>query len=231
MQKTSPPPLFDKLPASTLRGRIAKQVRGAILSGSLKPGDRIVERNLAGQLGASLTAVREALVELEGEGLIVKRPNATTFVAMPTAAEIAKIFEVRNVLEPFAVELAARHATPEQVAKLQNFYRGMVDAARRHDIAGYLEMDFAWHELVWTMADNEYLRSALRRMLLPMFTLKMLLPPDDSSVDWLGDATSHRAILEGIKSGNPKAARAALLAATAKWQSNTRNFVAKGGAT
>ena len=231
MPKTLSPPLFDKLQARTLRARIAEQVRGAILSGALKPGDRIVERSLAGQLGASLTAVREALVELEGEGLIVKRPNATTCVAMPTAAQIAKIFEVRNVLEPFAVELAARHATPGQVAKLEGFYLGMVDAARRHNIAAYLEKDFAWHELVWTMTDNEYLRSALKRMLLPMFTLKMLLPPDDASVDWVGDAISHRAILKAIKSRDAKAARAALLSATAKWQSNTHNFVARGGAT
>src|SRR6516225_9958389 len=74
--------VFQKLAKEklTLRGRIAEQIRDAILNGTLDEGERIVERKLAAQFGASLTVIREAIVQLEGEGFITKRPNSSTHV-------------------------------------------------------------------------------------------------------------------------------------------------------
>ena len=82
--------VFEKLPSNTLRGRIAERIREAILDGSLPAGQRIVERRLAEQFGASLTAVREALIELESEGFIAKRPNSTTHVTQLSLGTRAK---------------------------------------------------------------------------------------------------------------------------------------------
>ena len=72
--------VFEKLESNTLRLRIADKFREAILNGSLTEGERIVERKLATLFGSSLTAVREALIQLESEGLVTKKPNAATFV-------------------------------------------------------------------------------------------------------------------------------------------------------
>ncbi|MBI1788074.1 MAG: GntR family transcriptional regulator, partial [Acidobacteria bacterium] len=74
------PLTFEKLPNNTLRGRIAEKIREAILDGTLEEGERLVERKLAQEFGASLTAVREALVELETDGFIAKLPNSATHV-------------------------------------------------------------------------------------------------------------------------------------------------------
>ena len=69
--------VFEKISNYTLRGQIAEKIRGAILRGNLKEGQRLVERQLAAQFATSLTAVREALIELESTGFVIKRPNAT----------------------------------------------------------------------------------------------------------------------------------------------------------
>jgi len=95
------------LPSYSLRGRIAETLREAILNGTLEEGQRLVERSLAAQLGASLTAVREALIELEMEGFIQKRRNASTYVTKLTLEDAEKIFAVRSALEAYAVEQAA----------------------------------------------------------------------------------------------------------------------------
>ena len=84
--------VFERLTTQTLRGQIAQRIRSAILNGTLKPGERLVERKLASEFGASLTAVREAVIELETDGFITKRPNAFTYVTKLSIAEIEKVF-------------------------------------------------------------------------------------------------------------------------------------------
>ena len=81
------PVLFEKLTNNTLRGRVAEQIRGAILNGNLAAGQRIVERTIAAEFGASLTWVREAIIQLESEGFITKKPNASTCVTQISLSE------------------------------------------------------------------------------------------------------------------------------------------------
>ncbi len=76
--------VFEKLTTATLRERIAEKMREAILTGTLREGERLVERKLASQFATSLTAVREALIELEAEGFVTKKPNAATHVTKLT---------------------------------------------------------------------------------------------------------------------------------------------------
>src|SRR5258708_2941801 len=105
------PIVARKLATSTLRHQIVQQVREAILKGSLQPGERLVERDLAARFGTSLTAVREAIIQLESEGLITKRPNSTTHVTELSPDEIEQLSAVRKVLEEYAFVEAARHGT------------------------------------------------------------------------------------------------------------------------
>jgi DNA-binding GntR family transcriptional regulator len=162
-------PAFERLPSYSLRGRIAETLREAILNGTLEEGQRLVERNLAAQLGASLTAVREALIELEMEGFIQKRRNAATYVTKLTLEDTEKIFAVRSVLEAYAVEQAALLAGPEHVERLEARYIEMQEAARANDRKAFLRADYSWHEAVWQITGNEYLQAALRRLLVPLF--------------------------------------------------------------
>src|SRR5574337_84924 len=91
----------------------AQAIRDAVLSGSLKPGDRIIEEKLATSLGIGQPTVREALKELEFQGFVRKIPRRGTYVTKLTQDDFRKILEVRMVLELFAIGLAAAKMTPE----------------------------------------------------------------------------------------------------------------------
>ncbi len=117
--------VFDGIDNPTLRGRISERIRGAILDGTLKPGSRIVELHLAAQFATSLTSEREALIVLEVDGFVIKRPNSATFVTELTLSDTEKLFDVRRVLERRAVDLAARNCLPEQAADLHRAYFAM----------------------------------------------------------------------------------------------------------
>ena len=214
--------MFERLTPHTLRGRIAQQIRSAILSGKLKEGERLVERKLAGALGASLTAVREALIELESEGFILKKTNLGTYVNKMTLEDVEKVFRVRRALEAFALGEAARNGTAEQVEKLERIYVQMVDAARATDTRAFNHADMNWHLLLWEMTGNEYLQAALRRAVLPYFTFIAIRITTVDSLSLLRDANGHLPLLETIKAHDAERAERAFTAALDDWLEITR---------
>lgn len=194
--------VFEKLSSGTLRSRIAHQIREAILNGSLKEGERLVERKLANALGASVTAVREALIELELEGFILKKVNLGSYVTKMSIEDVEKVFHVRRVLEAYALAEAARRGTGDQVEKLEQIYLEMVDAARAKNRRAFNQHDVRWHLLVWQMAHNEYLEAALRRAALPYFAFIAIRIGTLDPLSLLRDATTHLPLLEAIKAGD-----------------------------
>ncbi len=217
--------VFEKLTTSTLRERIAEKIREAILTGTLREGERLVERKLATQFATSLTAVREALIELETEGFVTKKPNAATHVTKLTLEGAEKIFALRRVLEAFAVEEAARRATPEQIQELEDHYRDMLQAATKKNTRIFIRRDFAFHEKIWEAAGNEYLAIALERIVVPVFAFSAIRIDSRQAFDLSQDAQSHLPMLEAIKVKDPEAARKAFLAGLEEWLSNTRAYV------
>jgi len=146
------PVLFERIPISTLRERIVEKIQDAILTGSLHEGERIVERKLASQFQTSLTAVREALIELEADGFVTKKPNAATYVTKLTSGAVEDIFVLRRILEVYAVEEAARLATPEHIANLDSRFAEMLAAARSRDSQLYIRRDFSFHVAIWQVS-------------------------------------------------------------------------------
>ncbi|MGA2267813.1 MAG: GntR family transcriptional regulator [Bryobacteraceae bacterium] len=214
--------MFKKLTPHTLRGRIAQQVREAILSGTLKEGERLVERKLAIALGASLTAVREALIELESEGFILKKTNLGTYVTKMSFDDVEKVFQVRRVLEAYAVGEAAQHGTSGQVEKLERIYMEMVDAARAKDTRAFNQQDMCWHLLVWEMSGNEYLQAALRRAVLPYFAFTAIRIATVDPLSLLRDAYEHLPLLEAIKAHDADGARNSFVSTVDDWLAVTR---------
>src|SRR3954453_14788129 len=96
--------VFGTLAYSSIKDRVAEEIREAIVSGTLSRGERIVERKLAEQFSTSLTAIREALIELEAEGYVTKRPNRATYVIEFSANAVDEIFAFRRIVETAAVE-------------------------------------------------------------------------------------------------------------------------------
>lgn len=214
---------FKKLSVSTLRSIIAAEIRKAILDGRLQPGERLVERKLASQFGASLSVVREALVELEIEGYIVKRRNTATFVTRVTLEEAEKVFQFRAVLEPYAMAEAARRATEADVRELRELHERMKERAAANDFRGYLQADYDWHERAWRIAANEYVRGSLARALVPFyafFAMRCPAPPFDLAED----AEGHLPILDALAKRDPAAAEAAVRAGVAMWRTRPLSY-------
>lgn len=220
MEKT-----FERLSSNTLRQRIADRLREAILTGRLREGERLVERNLATEFQTSVTAVREALVQLETEGFVSKKPNSATHVTKLTLEAAQKIFTVRRLLETFAIEEAARAITPEQVELLEKMYVELLESAQAQDAQVFILKDLALHEQIWRLAGNEFLEVALRRIAHPIFAFTAIRVLSCNLFDLLQDAYSHLPIIEAIKAKRPEAARAAILLAMDEWFSKTRDFV------
>lgn len=217
--------IFEKLSNATLRERIAERIKNAILTGTLREGDRLVERHLAAQFDTSLTAVREALVQLEIEGFVTKKPNAATHVTKLTLAAAEKIFTVRKVLETFAVEEAARLASPARAKELDNAYLELLGTARAQDAQVCMLKDLALHERIWQLADNEYIEIALRRIVHPIFAFTAIRVLSCQPFDLLQDAQSHLPIIEAIKENDPVAAGQAFQIALDGWLAQTKRYV------
>ena len=196
----------SKLVQATLRQQIVTQIRDAILNRSLRPGERLVERELAAQLGTSLTATREALIQLETEGLITKRPNATTHVTQLSLEEVAQIFAVRRVLERYAFEEAARLADRPVNMRLKTLHHRCLEIARANDGAAYVAADLDWHMAVWEATQNSYLTESLRRLVVPLFGFSSIEVATQHGFDLEKDALSHAALLRAIRANDPVAA-------------------------
>ncbi|PYT20976.1 MAG: hypothetical protein DMG58_33035 [Acidobacteria bacterium] len=211
------PLITEKLTSATLRFQTSEKIRTGILSGSLKPGERLVERDLAEQLGTSLTVVREALVQLETEGFITKRPNSSTYITQLGRNEIEQILVVRRVLEGFAFEEAARKATNERIRILETLHQGAVEAARASDYQAYIHADLLWHDAVWQTSANEALRGTLRRLVLPLFGFSAIRVASREGFDLRQDAYSHLPVLEAIRKRDPEATARAFDVAYTAW--------------
>ena len=221
-------PLFERLTSSTLRGRVAEKIRDAILQGTVKQGERIVERQLASQFATSLTVVREALIQLESEGFVTKKPNATTHVTELSREAAKKIFSVRRVLEGFAVEEAARVISAQQCEHLDELYSELLASARIKNTEMFVRKDMALHEAIWRISGNEYLESTLRRIALPIFAFTAIRLASRHPFDLMKDAASHFAFLEALKNGDPEGARHHFLSALDEWLAKIMRHVFTG---
>jgi DNA-binding GntR family transcriptional regulator len=117
--------------AAPLREQVLVALRQAILDFHLKPGQRLVERELMEQLGVSRTTVREALRELTSEGLVTVVPQRGAVVATPTPEDAIDLYEVRGALESLVVQRFVERANEDQVRRLEQAVQGFADASIR----------------------------------------------------------------------------------------------------
>jgi DNA-binding GntR family transcriptional regulator len=220
--------LFTKVKSDTLRTRIAQQIRDAILGGTLKEGSKLVERNLANELGASLTAVREGLIELEWEGFIVKKKMSGTHVVRLGLKDVEKIFQVREVLESLAFSEAALNATEGVIAELEKGYTDMMDAARNKDARLYNQKDMAWHQAVWQASNNDFLVAALKRAVLPYFSYTAIRIGSVDPFVLYHDASDHFPLLEAIKAHDAVNSRRIFTEKIQSWLALARVELAAG---
>ena len=187
-----------------LREVVCESLREAIRSGILKPGERIMEIQLAEELGVSRTPVREAIRKLELEGYVVMMPRRGTYVASMSIRDINEIFEIRTALESLSNGLAADHITDDELEHLQRLLVIIGGYIKEGNIEKIVETDIEFHDLLYHAARNERLVgiiSNLRDQLTRFRTLSMSHPGRLEET-----LEEHRLIVDAIASGDRKAA-------------------------
>jgi DNA-binding GntR family transcriptional regulator len=126
--------------AAPLREQVLDLLRQAIVEHRLKPGQRLIERELVEQIGVSRTTIREVLRQLAAEGLVATIPQRGAVVAVPTPEEAAELYEVRAALESLAARRFVEHASESQVAALRAAYEEVARVMSASDGADTLAM-------------------------------------------------------------------------------------------
>lgn len=152
---------------ATLRKEIRDYIQQQIATGRFKPGDRIVETQMAKELGVSQAPVREAILELAAMGLLEERPYSGSFVRKLTAEDIEDIYNTRAFLDEYAARRAAQRVTPEQLREMETILREMDAAESPHDFA---EKDIAFHSMVVDAAGSPALKKVWESLRLVEWT-------------------------------------------------------------
>lgn len=136
---------FRTLDPRTLRTSVTEAIRQVILDGTLLPGEQVNQAHIAEQLGVSRGPVREALGQLEEEGLIKNIPYKGTFVTEITSDYVAELYSLRRVLETFAIQRAVERATPSNLETLRLIVANMREAAEAGDSLRLGQLDITFH--------------------------------------------------------------------------------------
>ena len=151
----------DYLP---LRDVVFHTLRQAIFKGELKPGERLMEIQLANKLGVSRTPIREAIRKLELEGLVVMIPRKGAEVAEITEKNLRDVLEVRRALEELSVQLACERITPELLRELEKAAEEFRKVLKGKDITEIAEADVRFHDVIYKAADNDRLTQLLSNL-------------------------------------------------------------------
>jgi DNA-binding GntR family transcriptional regulator len=193
-------PILAAPSSRTLGDHVTQQLRNAILTGQLRPGQRIVEREIAEAMQTSRGPVRDALKLLENERLVVRYPHKGTFVAWLNVKDAEEIYSLREALESLALDYVFKNATEEQIDELDELVQSMAIQADQ----GYTEfeatdIDLEFHRTMCHISGHKRLLAAWEaldpqvRMLL--LRHRTLLPSDfrERGVEW------HRQIVDALR--------------------------------
>ena len=184
-----------------LRDVVFNTLRQAILRGELKPGERLMEIQLANKLGVSRTPIREAIRKLELEGLVLMIPRK--------GAEVAEITEknmrdVRKALEELAVQLACEKITAEEIEEMKKAAEEFRMILKNKDITEIAEADVRFHDIIYMATDNQKLILLLNNLREQMYRYRVeYLKREEAHPQLIAE---HAAIIEYISKGEKKAA-------------------------
>lgn len=191
-----------------LRDVVFKVLRQGILTGELKPGERLMEIHLANKLGVSRTPIREAIRKLELEGLVTMIPRRGAEVAQITEKSMKDVLEVRKVLDNLSVELACERITAEEKELLQNACVDFEDAVKTGDFSMIAKTDVAFHDIIVAATRNIRLSQMVNNLAEQMYRYRFEYIKDSSQHNRL--VQEHKEICSGIISGNKEKALEAI---------------------
>ena len=191
---------------------VAQQLREAILSGELHPGDKLVETDLAEQFGVSRGPIREALRELSREGLAVDLPRRGTVVSTSTLGDLIEIYDVREALETFAAVLVATKATPADLASLEATFKTMSRLwhSRSSPHADRMQADLDFHREILRIAGNGRMAALYEQLAMQTAVLLRTAMDMNASLKLSPPDAVHQSMLEAISARDVEAVREAV---------------------
>jgi DNA-binding GntR family transcriptional regulator len=189
-------------PLAAVRERVREQLRERIVTGVLRPGDRLVERDLAEDLGVSRAPVREAIRSLEQDGFVVVQSPRRVVVRQLSRVDVEELFDVREALEVLATGLACQRVDPPAMRRLKGTVTEAARALAAGNITQTAEANLRFHQEIVTLAGNRLLLSMLHQL---EDRLRWLFRQNE---DWDRLLQEHRRLYEAIASGDPELARA-----------------------
>ncbi len=190
-----------------LREVVCETLRDAIRKGVLAPGERLMEIQLAEELGVSRTPVREAIRKLELEGYVIMMPRRGTYVANLSIRDVNEVFEIRTSLDSLASGLAAERITDEELEHLQRLLVSIGEYIEEGDMDKIVETDMEFHDLLYQASRNSRLVGIifnLREQLTRFRSTSMSYPGRLKATH-----EEHCRIVEAIAKGDVKEAQAA----------------------
>lgn len=196
------PSTIERLSLSTEATRMLKEM---IVRGELGPGERLYEVDLAQRMGTSRTPVREAMVRLEHERLLQKRPQGGYQVRPLSRKEVEEAVGLREVLESYAAELAAAKMSAAQLAKLEDNVAQFEKALERGDTRRLVELNTVFHDTLYQAAGSDMLFDLISNLRDVLYRFRRVLLGDlQAAARSLGD---HRKLVAALKKGDPIEAR------------------------
>jgi DNA-binding GntR family transcriptional regulator len=180
--------------AQPIRHRAADLLQRAILQGRFRPGQEIPQLGLARELGLSQSSVREALLELENRGLLVKKGRTWTITRL-ALDDLSDLYQVRAVLEPLACRLAAFSWRQEDSLALERCLDTMREAAAEKNYPKHSQADMEFHQIIWRAQPNRVLHKQLAVLCMPLFAYDLVERSGCFYLDFDRSSRQHQNII------------------------------------
>lgn len=194
---------IKKIRKGPLREQVRDQIKNLILTNHLRPGQPIVIDRLANELGVSHTPVREALAMLEHEGLVEMRPYGTPQVAEIDASHVYNVWEMRLLLEGWAVQRSALRLPEEAFDELERFLEAARRDARQSRYDTHVQSDIAMHDLILQATDNSLFERLARLVSDQSIRVRWLVETIATVDEVLEIIDEHLALLEALRARDP----------------------------
>ena len=197
---------IKEVAAKSLRSRVFHQLEQNIISGKYPPGMALNEKQLCQELGVSRTPLREALSQLELEGLVESKPNKGSVVLGISPQDIEDIYTIKLELEGLAAKLAAERITPEEHTELEETVSMTEFYMKKGDVDKMVELDSRFHDIICKAGKNRPLRDMMSNYhnFVKRARHKSLVTTPDRIPRML---TEHRRIMQAIAAGDGELAK------------------------
>ncbi|AJC15912.1 phosphonate utilization associated transcriptional regulator [Pandoraea sputorum] len=203
--KPTSPTAIELLQSQSLTTLVQHEIERQIMAGTLTPGTKLNEIEVAGSLGVSRGPVREAFRALEEAGLLRTEKNRGVFVRVISIEEAEEIYALRAVLDEYVARTLAEVITSEQLTRLRESVEAMHHAVENGDSEGYYQLNLAFHDALVEMVGNRKLLETYRRLVKELSLFRHEALTGDSSAPPKSER-EHRDIVSAIASRDPERA-------------------------